>query len=276
MTYQRVTFSGTIDFKLETPTPGLEAETTAWVAAVVGDGGTVSDQRKTLVNALIVSLKADGIFSKLDRLWLFAAENSQSALRDIVAAAQATAVNSPTFAADEGYLAAAASTQHVDTNYNPTTDAINYSQDSAHLSAWSNDDEAGSGNSGAMIGYANANIYATYGGDGNVYGRINDSPDSGSQGAPATRIGLWHVNRSGASATQIYQDGALYSSPNATSGSLFDLTFFVCAHHDSTTGNPINPSPHVISSASIGGSLNSTEAADFYTHLQTYMTAVGL
>jgi hypothetical protein len=71
-----------------------------WAAAVVAAGGSVSGTltsgRKKLINDLIMGLMADGVWSKLDRLWLFAAENSQSALIDIKGAVSATAVNTPT------------------------------------------------------------------------------------------------------------------------------------------------------------------------------------
>ena len=110
MTYERIRFGRMLDFSLAVATPaaagGDEAETTAWVAEVVSNGGTVSAGRQTIVNDLIAGLKADGIWAKLDRLWLFAAEDQPSALTDLVGLTLATAVNSPTFTADEGYTAA--------------------------------------------------------------------------------------------------------------------------------------------------------------------------
>jgi hypothetical protein len=51
-------------------------------------------------------------------------------------------------------------------------------------------------------GATHTNIYTTYT-DGNVYGRINDDPASGSQGTPASIAGHWIANRSGPSASGI-------------------------------------------------------------------------
>ena len=62
----------------------------------------VSSTRRTLVDALIRGLKTDGVWSKLDRLWLFAAENATSALVDVKEGRLATAVSSPTFTTDRG------------------------------------------------------------------------------------------------------------------------------------------------------------------------------
>ena len=58
-------------------------ETTGWIGKVYELGGTVSSTRRTLVDALISGLKSDGVWPKLDRLWLFAAENATSALVDL-------------------------------------------------------------------------------------------------------------------------------------------------------------------------------------------------
>src|SRR5262245_42144212 len=54
---------------------GLEAETTAWVNAVVADGGSVSGLQQTRVNNLIAGLKTDCLFTVLDRLWLYGGES---------------------------------------------------------------------------------------------------------------------------------------------------------------------------------------------------------
>src|SRR5215475_8332903 len=88
----------------------IDPATTAWVNAVVTNGGSVSNARKTLVNNLISGLKTDGVWTDLDRLWLYAGENQPSALTDLVATGLATAVNSPTFTTDNGFTGVDAST----------------------------------------------------------------------------------------------------------------------------------------------------------------------
>src|SRR5215475_3606794 len=85
------------------PAGGLDAATTAWVAQVVTNGGSVSSGRQTLVDNFIVGAKADGFWTKLDRLWFHWAENQPQALTDMIALTLATAVNSPTFTVDRGY-----------------------------------------------------------------------------------------------------------------------------------------------------------------------------
>lgn len=67
-----------------------EAETTAWVAAVVGNGGTVDAPTQVIVNAFIVALKADaGLWAKVNngdaRLSLVCGDQLAAALVPILA-----------------------------------------------------------------------------------------------------------------------------------------------------------------------------------------------
>jgi hypothetical protein len=259
----------------------FDAATIAWVNAVIANGGSVSNGRKILVDNLIVGLKADGLFTKLDRLWLFAAENQPSALTDIIADQLATAVNSPTFTTDRGYTGQDQNvpTQYIDTNYNPSTNGVQYTQNAAHASAWCVGNVAPSVG-GALMGLNAAattvtDIYDTFS-DGNVYARINEGTPSGSQGAPGTRAGQWLINRSGSGATQLYQNGSLFSSPNSTSGALANGNFFVTCENFPPPPTTNNGTPNQVAMASMGGNLNGTDASNLYSRLRTYMTAVGV
>lgn len=246
-------------------------------------GGSVAGYRiitTTPLQDLISGLTVDGVFAKLDRLWIKAQATQALALSDLIVGATATAVNSPTFTANIGYTGedAGTVTKYIDSNFNPSTAGGNYAQNAAHLSAWCVGNIA-SVNGGALIGYSDSTA-GTYSHldvtftDGNIYARINDNPASGSQGAPATRAGHWVVNRSGAAATQIYQNGSSFGTPNATSvGLLNENVFILC---DNQNNNPKYGTPNQIAMVSIGGNLSPTDVTNFYNRLRTYMTAVGV
>jgi hypothetical protein len=101
----------------------------AWANQVVTNGGTVSAPRLALVSTMIAGLKADGVWSLLDRLFVLAAENTQSALTDWKALELATNTNSTTFTTDRGYTASGAASALTST-YNFST-ATNWSLNSA-------------------------------------------------------------------------------------------------------------------------------------------------
>src|SRR5215813_10721680 len=113
----------------------VDSATSAWINAVVLNGGSVSRQRAMLVDDLIVGLKADGIWTKLDRLWLFAAENAKTALTDLVGLTLATAVSSPTFTIDKGY-AGNGTSSYIDTGFNTSTSGVNFTLNTSHLAVW--------------------------------------------------------------------------------------------------------------------------------------------
>lgn len=245
-----------------------QAETTAWVAAVVGDGGTVSATRQNLVDNLIVGLKADSIFSKLDRLWLFRAENTQSALRDIVAASAATPFFSPIFTVNQGYLGV--DTSYIDSNFNPATaGSPKYIQNSAHMSVWNNTNVADAAAFAIMGQGAGNNIYIKLGNDNLSYYRINDFIEEAGYAIGDPR-GLLIGNRSGSNAVEAYQNGVLLGSGVGVSKAVVNGTIGILVRYD--FGN----SPdlfHQIAAASIGGSLDGTQAAAFSSRMSSFMAS---
>lgn len=240
----------------------LDAATTAWINAVIAAGGTVSGPRQSLVNSLIVDLKADGIWIKLDRLWILAAENTKSALIDLVALATATATGG-NFTTDRGYDSSA-----IDSGFNPgSTPGALYTQDSAHLSVW---DNTSGGAAAIIIGIsgvsAGVNIYTRYS-DNNCYTRINDSPEAGGLAVASTQ-GFTLGNRSSATARQSYKNGSSLGSLGTVNSTNVPNENILIKGNVTETDQ--------ISQFSIGGSLSSTEVTNFYNRLRTYMTAVGV
>jgi hypothetical protein len=275
--YETLRFYRQIGTPLMVPaeTVVLDAATAAWVAAVVGDGGTVSAGRRLLVDALILGLKADGVFSKLDRLWLFAAENSQSALRDIIATAAATATSSPLFQADRGYTGDSGG--FVNTNFVPHTAGGLYSQDSASLGYWSSVRGAATqprhgwlaaGNAtGAwmsLIDQSNGSIAEI-----NAITNIENLTDA----ALDSEFAL--INRSGSGASELYVDGASVDTATSTSQDITgSVAIYFCGRNANGTLN--QASDEQIAAGVIGGSLDATDASNLYSRLGTYMAAVGV
>jgi len=77
-------------------------------------------------NALLVSLKAAGVWTKLDTFAMFANNGgSNFGLIDWKRLALYTAVNSPTFTTNQGFTGNGTSS-YIDTNFNPATSGTNY------------------------------------------------------------------------------------------------------------------------------------------------------
>jgi hypothetical protein len=111
---------------------GFDADYQAVLTYATTQGYTLpSAGQQTLQNQLVVDLKAGGIWSKLDTFANFATDGDiDFALIDWIRLTQYTAVNSPTFTTNVGFEGNGTSS-YVDTNYNPATSGVNYTQNNA-------------------------------------------------------------------------------------------------------------------------------------------------
>jgi len=253
-----------------------DSATTAWVTAVGNNGGTVSPGRQTLVNALILSLKGNGIFTKLDRLWLHAGENQPSALTDIIATGLATAVNSPTFTTDRGFNGDGVSGKYLDSNYNPATNGVAYTLNTCHSGSWietlntSADFAPPLGSS--VTSPSQRTIIIDYRLTNVMQFAQNDVGFSASQSAST---GHYLGNRSGASSTECYLNGGNQNTgTDAVGASIGSQNIFILGRNLNGAIDLI--SQHRIAATHFGGSLTSTDVSNLYNALRTYMTGVGV
>src|SRR3990167_508614 len=84
-----------------------------------------STQRKTDIDTLVRALKADGIWSLLDVLYVTAAADNQAAGINWKSPGTFTAIvlGTPAFVADRGYTGSASNA--LNTNYIPASDGVN-------------------------------------------------------------------------------------------------------------------------------------------------------
>lgn len=238
--------------------------------AVVAAGGTVSDGRLALESTLIGGLKTASVWPLLDRLWLLAAENSQSALIDFVARASATAVNSPTFTTDRGY-AGNGTSSYLNSNYTPSTNAVALSQNSAHLALYTTD-TAGTRGSCGMDGNPALHLFAPFG-NGAMFARINDGSGGAGLGT-ALGAGLFVGNRTAAANTLYYVNGASIGTDAVdVSTGLSVLPLYVGALN--TSGGPSNLTARRNGIFGVGGSLGASGIVAYSAAINAHMTSIG-
>ena len=229
--------------------------------------------RKGVINTLISSLISAGVWDKLDALYLLAAHDAQAARLNWKSTSfNCTAVNSPTFTTDRGY-AGDGSTSYLDTGYAPSTAGGVLTLNSAHLSFWDRTSRAaavsiemGSG----TVALRTLQLASRF--SGNVaIGGINDAAFL--TPANSNSSGFFVGNRSGASARQLYRNASSLGNDTQASSSLTPLPVWILGRNNDGALNAA--STDQIAAASIGASLTAQEVTDFYSAMQTYMTAVG-
>ena len=255
-----------------------DPDANAWANAVQGAGGFVTGPQRRRVATLIRSLKVAGVWTTLDRFWLFAAENSTQALIDLKARAQATIIAggaAPVFTASRGYKGQHAG--YINSGFNPTGGGVNYVQNSASYGCWVENAESTPASSIRLMGNDSAgwSEFATTA--GNYVFALQNNGSSGSSAVASISAGCMDMNRvaaSGTGATSFYQNGALTNGVNIASTTFSNNNFFILASN--IGGAAYQPSDARLAAAWMGGGKNATLSAALYAPLRSYLTAVGV
>jgi hypothetical protein len=251
---------------------GYSTEAQQFFDRITDPGST----RKTHYATLIDGLVSDGIWTKLDALWITAADIAGNAVINLKSSSFSMTNHSATFEADRGYTGDGA-TAYIDTGYNPTTASGNFTTNAGHISAWGRTSRAsatealiGLGNSGTSYRSVLMPRFADF-----LYCTINSDSGGPQTFSNTSSNGFFVNNRSGLNAVQGYRNGSSLGTEAATSDARAgpNANFALLANNED--GGRIWYTSDQIAAASIGGSLNATEVGNFYTRVQTYMTAVG-
>jgi hypothetical protein len=259
-----------------------DAATTAWVNAVVTNGGAVSAGRQTTIDNFIVGAKADGFWTKLDLLWFHFGEDGPSSLTDLKSLTLAVAHGSPAWAASRGYTGVDSSTTvYIDSGVNLSTYGGQFTTNSGHLSSWSNTNTVSSASGGCLFGVSDSSVTANLVtiipmfADGNAYMDANFSAIAPAGVAVTDSMGHHIANRSSSSTTQGYKNGIDIGVPTQTVGTLPNANLSILGDNDTTSGRRAGSACQV-AMTSIGASLTATDAANFYNRLLTCIKAVGV
>lgn len=255
---------------------GYDAATQALLDQASTDGYTAaSGTALTALDAFIVALKADGIWTLLDALWLPATNGDSDFacynLKDPTSF-NLTKVNSPTFTSLEGFTGNGASA-YLDTNFNLSVDGVNYTLNAASIGFYN---RLSSGSSKLEMGAKDVSNFesqmtSNWNGSGLKFlGQLNDN-NNFTNTTSGNETGFHILNRLNNDQTY-YNNGLSITTdtdapsgvPNETMGILGRLSSSMLSF----------PSSDQISFAFIGGDL-STKASEFYTAIQDYMIAIG-
>lgn len=252
-----------------------DAATTAWINAVVGAGGTVSDTQKSRVDTLIIALKAHSLFTIQERIWLHSNENvAAQALIDIVNLGVATVQGSITLAA--GGYTGDGSTGYLDTGW---SSGSNYTQNSASISVYIRNSRTANNNYAALARLDSASTgtcdmlwpLST----GQFSYDVNNGNFS-NQPANTDTQGFWTASRTGASALALYKNSnsTAFNSATTASGSLASNTnFYIGARSNNNSAEWF--STDQIAITTIGAGMSAANVSQFQTDLNAYMTALG-
>jgi hypothetical protein len=254
----------------------FDSDAATYFAAVVTAGGAALDiAHKVAIHTLVSGLKTDSLWTRLDRLWLFANQHATAALLDVKGLDTATAVNSPTFTADQGY-AGNGTSSYINTTYNASTDGSAYTQNSAHIMVYDRTSRTSSAGLPVLTGaYNGSTTYSSIEPNpgGTAYFLMNDLTALTATG-PANVQGAWITTRTSNVATAGYRNGSSFASTGASSSvSIPNFAFYVGARNNNGTADSFTSDQIAVFTA--GASLDATQAANLNTRIEAYMDALG-
>ncbi|MCW5719329.1 MAG: hypothetical protein KIS68_16035 [Bauldia sp.] len=229
-----------------------------------------NNARKLLIDTFVGALKAAGVWSKIDAMWVLAAHDEQAARLNWKSPGTftLTRVNGPTFMTDRGF-AGDGSTSYLDTGWDASNDGVQLTQNDAHISSYQRNS---SGNTfaafvqqtnGSRLGVMNR---ATANQDKVNVNSTTAIPSSSTVGShPQHMLGR---RNDGTNASAV-RDGVSMGAPEAATSSSplsTDLSF-------GKAGTLYMSSQ--MAGGSVGAYLDDTEALAFYNAWRDYMVAVG-
>lgn len=219
----------------------------------------------------IDSLKQNGVWAKVDEMWLLANKTSSNALIGIKNKKNCVSVNSPSFAVYRGFTSNG-TTSYLSTQFNLGTDGVNYIRNSASIGVYSrtNSSDVGLHDMGCVNSGTDRVFLQTRSGT-NFAGRLNEA--DGDVVSNSDSRGFFIINRSGVSATQYYKNGTnLKSGTTSSTGVPSVIIYILCRNGNGTPGDF---STKQISFALIGGSLSSQDVTNFNNCLERLLDYLG-
>lgn len=205
------------------------------VVYITGLTTPLSAGQKTKLNIFISSLKSGlsiaALSDTFDGMYLLGGETAESSLKNIVKNAHhATAVNSPTFTALEGFTGNG-TTSYLDLNYNILNDKVRYAQNSGGVGIYSRTNLAGTR---AQIGA----LTATTGVNGTVISNRNAADQFSAMvnainsgilmGANTNSQGMYIISRVNSTYNAGYKNKTQVANAAKNSSAIPNAQLFVC------------------------------------------------
>jgi hypothetical protein len=209
---------------------------------------------------------ADSCGAPFDAIYFPATDNSATSLLNLCGTSFSLVNHGTTFTVGSGYVGAASS--YIDTQFDPTA-GTNFTTASASGWIWTTTNFSVSTDYGAAFSTASNNgttrLYPQFS-DGNFYMDMTGSMAGGSYGSGH----FFGASRSSTIAASAYVNTAQSSGLSVSSSNPTGTTLILAA--DSSGG--LNHFTGNIAFAAIGGNLTSTQEANFYAAVHTYLQTV--
>lgn len=258
------------------PTRAFDIDVLAWESAVIGNGGTVSLDRRVIVDQFVFSEKASGAWALTDDYWALWGENPAQSLTSLKQRRLAVAVNSPALTANRDYSFDGL-TNYIDTGFVPGSHAVALAANNARIAVYERTDvSAGTSAVGTNSG-SGRQLRIQPRNDRSGLGYSNNSIGTFTLPVADSR-GYFAAARGGAAATDAcaYKNGVMLTrriDPTSVGASLPIHSLHIGAFNNAGIASSLRASG--VGLACIGASLPAAQELAQYSAVQAFATAVG-
>ena len=247
----------------------------AFFARVTAAGGSLTATEKSAVNTLVVSMKANSIWTPMKAIYPMVGASAAACAQNLKSASfPGTFFGGVTFASTG--VTSNGTTGYMNSGFVPSTNGLTY--DNNHISFYSRTTAVGvSADFFEMGSSTNASFtdplslwsrrtVDTAGYDnGNIATNRNTFSNTDGKG--------FYCGTAVTTTSKFFKNGVNQSSKSLTSSSISSVDVFILAFNEGNT--VIYYSTKELAFASIGDGLNDTQASDFYTAVQAFQTTLG-
>ncbi len=247
-----------------------QAETVTLLRALTG---TYSTARKIQIDKLIKSLKASGIWAKLDVFQMYAAPTAADAVVNWKSPGtfNATLVNSPTLEADRGITGDGASS-YIRSGFIPSTNGVNYQKDSSGLHIVIKTEVDGvKADAHVYDGTNYINFISRYASTQSIF--MLNQTSSTSATIAGTSIGFFQLLRTGATAIARRRNKVETATATTASSNLPTKEVYIGAQNNN--GTPAAYSNRQYALFALSSGLTTGETDTFADTVEIYLDFIG-
>lgn len=260
--------------------PSLDADASAWAAAVTANGGTYSAGTLAAVDTFVKAAKASGYWSKLNRINLFAGDQLAAALVPLKVgggSAKDTAVNFVSGDYNEATgLTGNGSSKYLKTGLVPST---SLTLNDTHLAVYNRASSATGGllDIGARGGANFFEMLAPHS-DGTFIARAYDDTTGNGRVISAVLTapyGLMVSSRASSTSLVAYRNGTSVASASSTGGALLSGEIYVFNSNNGGTPTSGGYTSHPLAAYSVGSGLSAADVTAYTAHMEAFQDVLG-
>jgi hypothetical protein len=256
---------------------GFDADAQAFFDRVTTAGGTLSETEKTATNTLVVSMKADGIWSAMKAIYPMVGASAAACAQNLKSSSFTGSFSSGWTFASTGVTPNGTSA-YFDTGFNNQSNWTSTTNGSMGFISRTNPTAASQCDmgSGATIssGVSSSTIYSRFSGDQFYSGLNCTSVAPGSSNTSS--IGFFVTSRTTSSTYTRHKRGSSTIDTTNTDvvGTNPNKTIYLGAGNDAFTNSARNYSDRQFDFAFIGDGITQTQVDNYWTALQTFNTSL--